>query len=48
MKDYFRTLSMSTRSRKVYMGRKSEILRGDGLGENIIIPMKRDYEINMW
>lgn len=47
MKDYFRTLSISRRPSEVYVGRKSEVQR-DGLGENIIIPIKRDYRINMW
>lgn len=41
MKDYFRNLSMSTKSRKVYMGRKSEILRGDGLGEKYYNPNEK-------
>lgn len=48
MKDYFRTLSISRRPSEVYVGRKSEVQRGDGLGENIIIPIKRHYGINMW
>lgn len=39
---------MSRRPRQVYMVRKSEIQWGNGFGENIIIPNKRDYGINMW